>query len=133
MNDFAREDRRKDKLFASWNLHTDTIDKEMGDEIISDIYEGLCEITRISDDEMDLLFEDKKSIRKLRINSDIQKYCDPEDKFYLVACEIKGEWLPLHLISVGSIIDAKEGKFHVSINPRIMFDPRFKPDQRSFH
>jgi hypothetical protein len=122
---FANEDNRKTKLFYAWNnylrivrvkFQLETKEAQCFDEI----WEGLSNVANISENSLELTFEDKSKIKNLSVNPQVINLSYKGDTIYLIAGRLGKDWWPLEVVSVGSIINEAQGGFHFTINPELM-------------
>ncbi len=119
MSAFKLADSRKDQLFRAWIEYLTQIHSQFEGIQFDDGYEGLAEVTEISENFINLKLDNKKKIKGLRITSEIKKHLTPEDTLYIVLGRLNGTWWPIHLVSVGTILGEVNGQsqFHMTINP----------------
>lgn len=119
-NKFSAEDRRKTSLFSAWNSYFERIHTELGskeDFEFEQIFEGLAHVTEVAKNSMTVQLDEAKSVCKFEITGQISKQAVSKDLIYIVLGKTDGNWLPLDIISVGSLIAGKEMGFHLTINP----------------
>ncbi len=123
---FASEDLRKEGLFDSWieylrNYHSQNI--EHGFE---EFYEGTAVVSGLSKNRMDLHLDDGRKLRNIPISPAIRRNSARLDMIFIVLGFSQGNWWPLDVISIGSIVGEQIGA-HVTFNPLHLANPNRPP------
>ena len=122
-NKFKAEDDRKTLLFDAWNSFFEnkqlqTFPKQDFDQF----YEGLAQVSEVTTNSMTIRLQEAVCVSKFQITEQISKQTRAEDLIYIVIGRRGQKWLPLDLVSVGTLIPGKgnEAGFHLTINPLYM-------------
>ncbi len=117
-NKFFAEDQRKTLLFNAWNSFFENSRLQAcTKQHFEEFYEGLAHVTDVTKNSMMVRLEEASTVCRFRITEQISDHSKAEDLIYLVAGRLGGKWLPLDIISVGTLIPGKESGFHLTINP----------------
>lgn len=118
---FFSEDARKTQLFEEWNAYLRDGLPHFAGTGFDEIYEGTAVVSEVSKNFIGLHLNDGRKLRNVPINPGISLQSVCLDVMMIVLGKRGGKWWPLHLVSVGSKISAKE--FHITVNPLLMVTP----------
>jgi hypothetical protein len=114
---FQSEDDRKTKFFAACIHYLTEFHGPMGDVEYEEIYEGMAAVSQLLVYRIGFKLDDGRTLGDIPISSRISQAARLSDSMYILAGRQKSKWWLLDVISVGSIVDVKSGKIHVTFNP----------------
>lgn len=117
---FATEDVRKDNLFRGWIEYLRSVHASHSVEDFEEVHQGYVVVRHRSKNRIDFKLDDGSIIRNIHITPAISDYTRKFDHMFVTLGRLGDVWLPLDVLSIGSIVSPETGEVHFSINPLYM-------------